>query len=687
MFNRAEAISCVLGFRPGPAFGVWLFLASAASAADWYVDQSYTGCGQSDGSQSKPFCTITAALQVAAAGDSIHLAPGTYQENGNTLGFDFDLRLIGTQGSAVTRIDGAGTHTVLWITSGPVVELVGLTIQGGSTSEYGGAIYVSDSTLTLTDCTVTTSSANNPSYGRGAGLYSYNSDLTLERTVVSENQAETSGGGIYVQSGSLTMIDCTVHHNGSRWGPGIFASTGAVVDITSSTIDDNWRVGYGGGGGLSLSDSIAMLSKCAFANNEADLGGAIYHFPNCSVTAMDTSFDGNTAILGGAIYAGSSTQTLLEDCTFLGNIAHPSDSITGQGGALYGQGFEARHTRFESNRADGFDQGYGGSGGAVALIGPGTFERCRFLDNTADGSSGRSDGGALAVSSGKVTLTDCELTGNTASSTLNGIGGIGGGCYLGNNAIVCLTRCTLAGNHATGSGIVTQGGEGGGLWITVGGALTLAHVIVAANDAANASGVHDVKGTATTAGYNLIGDSTGLTLVGAGPGDLLDVDPQFVDPLNGDYSLQASSPCVESGDSALPPAGKDVAANPRVLDADLDRTLRVDRGAREFNHVHLSLSGQATPGGMITLETSGTPGLALFMVVGVGTGELLVPPFGSLFIDLSQSFLFLPWGTIPSCVNVTLDPSTPAPLTILLQEVAFAPPSGNLSNVVELVVE
>jgi hypothetical protein len=85
------------------------------------------------------------------------------------------------------------------------------------------------------------------------------------------------------------------------------------------------------------------------------------------------------------------------------------------------------------------------------------------------------------------------------------------------------------------------------------------------------------------------------TRVGAGVGagtpdidveglvDLNGVDPELLDPGNGDYSLAPGSPLIDTGQAAAPPAGsKDLAGNPRACDGNDDGLIRRDIGAYEF---------------------------------------------------------------------------------------------------------
>jgi hypothetical protein len=161
--------------------------------------------------------------------------------------------------------------------------------------------------------------------------------------------------------------------------------------------------------------------------------------------------------------------------------------------------------------------------------------------------------------------------------------------------------------------------------------------------------------------------------------------------------LREDSPCIDAADALAIGAGKDVAGGPRRLDGDLDGNPILDMGAYEYGHVRLRIARAApaptlrattsasAAGSVIdaplSIETRGTAGLSVWLFAGVAEGETFLPRFGALFVDLAKPWVMVPWGNIPSTVQVALPPEMPA-ATIIVQELALdaARSAGNTSN-------
>jgi hypothetical protein len=164
----------------------------------------------------------------------------------------------------------------------------------------------------------------------------------------------------------------------------------------------------------------------------------------------------------------------------------------------------------------------------------------------------------------------------------------------------------------------------------------------------------------------------------------IDADPLF----ENDYSLSSTSPCIEVADPADLSCNSDHHGNPRRLDAHLSGVLRADMGAVEWSNVLLAVSGVATPGGVLTITTSGTAGLSVILFAASQPGVACVFPYGTLFFSFAGPWAMFPWGQIPSSVTIHIPASLPTPLPLVLQELARDPlDHGNASNGVALTIE
>jgi hypothetical protein len=73
--------------------------------------------------------------------------------------------------------------------------------------------------------------------------------------------------------------------------------------------------------------------------------------------------------------------------------------------------------------------------------------------------------------------------------------------------------------------------------------------------------------------------------------NIIDADPLFIDPENGDYHLDEGSPAIDKGDNGAPNLPlKDLDGGPRIVDGDGDGAAVVDLGAYEYSCLPLPSS-------------------------------------------------------------------------------------------------
>jgi hypothetical protein len=165
---------------------------------------------------------------------------------------------INGPGARVLTITGRTSARVFRVL-GAKVNISGLSIVNGkATNDQGGAISNTGS-LTLTDCTITNSSATGTTTttGNGGGIYNAaGASLTLTRCTLNDNSAQEFGGGLY-NDGTFTATNCTFSNNTALRGGGIisrFASGASSSLLRNCTItkcsatDGLSTAGSGGGG-------------------------------------------------------------------------------------------------------------------------------------------------------------------------------------------------------------------------------------------------------------------------------------------------------------------------------------------------------------------------------------------------------------------------------------------------------
>ena len=133
-------------------------------------------------------------------------------------------------------------------------------------SAHGG-IYVDSGSPKISNCTI----SNNSVTGSGGGIAA-SGTVNISNCTVSNNSVIGSGGGI-AASGTVNISNCTVSNNSaSDGGGGIIASE--AVTINNSTISSN--LASNSGGGICTSDTVTISNSTISSNVAASGGGGIH---------------------------------------------------------------------------------------------------------------------------------------------------------------------------------------------------------------------------------------------------------------------------------------------------------------------------------------------------------------------------------------------------------------------------
>jgi len=394
--------------------------------------------------------------------------------------------------------------------------------------------------------------------GKGGGIYIFSqySTVTIESSHISNNMAVNTsdnngfGGGIYLNSGILTIGEMVIEGNIATCGGG--AGSGGGIYAESGTKE------------LTIENTY-ILKNSAIKNNQGNgqpgLGGGIYN-NNRGLRIRNTKIEGNIATsgngngFGGGLYSNSSSAlTSLEKSDVLSNFAVNNEASTsnGGGGGLYINGGELEITErliLENIGSNSLDSP--GQGGGIRLIsGDLSIKASEISFNKATTGTGFGYGGGVStISDGNVSLINTLISKNSA-----GIKGLGGGLFNERGRSVILTNVTIAGNSAGSS----EHGGGGGIYNYENGLITLQNTIIWSNEMDDLSidgsislgSLKVVEDGESSHGYSLVkgfendkGDSPEMCGISNSDSNY----PLFVDPENNNYRLCMSSPILGLAD-------------------------------------------------------------------------------------------------------------------------------------------
>lgn len=208
-----------------------------------------------------------------------------------------------------TSINGNGLDRVLHVRSGVNVTIADLTITGGAAgADFGGGLYNESGTLTLNRVTLSNNTANS-----GGGLANFGaSSATLTDVTIRNNSFSVEGGGLY-NGGAVTLNRVTINNNagssGILRGGGVFNS--GTANLINTTITGNALTvtmdGNAQGGGLYNSATATLTNVTITSNSVAGAGAPILGGANILHAGGSTTQLSNVIVASGLGAANCNT--------------------------------------------------------------------------------------------------------------------------------------------------------------------------------------------------------------------------------------------------------------------------------------------------------------------------------------------------------------------------------------------
>ncbi len=226
--------------------------------------------------------TIQAAINAAVNGDTVLVAPGTYNENINFFGKAVVVK--GSGASKLTTIDGGKVAPVVTFSSGETLNSVlnGFTLQNGTstfTSQYsGGGIFIGGASPTIKNNII----QNNTACSAGAGIAVYFGSPLIQGNIIRNNSQSGCSGGD---------------------GGGIEVDGASSAQIIGNTIQNNSWGSFGGGISLFAAGSALIKNNLIIGNVSGVYGAAIAMVNNVSGTVIvQNLITGNSSPDDAGIY-------------------------------------------------------------------------------------------------------------------------------------------------------------------------------------------------------------------------------------------------------------------------------------------------------------------------------------------------------------------------------------------------
>ena len=475
------------------------------------INISTTGSDETgDGTLENPYATIQMGVDLSNDSDTVFVFDGIYE--GGVIIDAKSISLIGEsrEESKINIIRSTPQISVLNVIS-DTVRIENFRIKRGS-SNRGGGLYSENSNVIISN----TDFSHNISSGNGGAIFAINSTMKVHNSLFFLNSSDSLGGSIYSKETFLELDGLEVRNNSSIAGGAVGVDTLSKCIINNSQIFNN---GANVGGGIAVFNGgkLTILNSDIYGNNAAGGiipqhsdpdnfplyggGGGLYQQFSDSLVILNSNFEDNTTIpgIGGGLAIYYSSDIVLENVNINGNESGGagggicflrSDNINYTSGMI-------RDNRSNSNSGGGIMMGTETFDASIIINA--TFNRLNFINNYA-----QVGGGGLMLWSAKVNVYNSTFSQNEANDN-NGVDNWSGG--------------GLSSHFMAEPNIINS---------------------IFYDNYPN-SLYHPSTTSSMSVKYSLLEEfHTGVE-------NLVEIDPLFNDPENGDFTLQPNSPCIDAG--------------------------------------------------------------------------------------------------------------------------------------------
>jgi predicted outer membrane repeat protein len=317
--ERAHARGRRLSFCAALLAAGSLGVPAGASAATTYTVNT-TADNAASGSECMGVagdCSLRQALDKAASGDIVSVPANAtdYAVTSSPIAIGAGVSIVGG-GATGTTVTGGDANQIFTVTGGGAVSISAITLtHGKDTSPGGGAIFISDSDVTLDQVVI--SDSNSDTFGGGIRDTS-SGNLTITRSRFNNDNADSEeGGAIDFASGGKLQVSDTVFadNSGNSNGAGaVDAGASGTFAFDRVTFDGNSAPA--GSGGAFAAEGTGTIYNSTFVGNSAAGGGGAVFVVNNDTTVINTTFANNTASSGADVYVSSGFSFSVQNSIF-----------------------------------------------------------------------------------------------------------------------------------------------------------------------------------------------------------------------------------------------------------------------------------------------------------------------------------------------------------------------------------